>query len=83
MKKIATEIATVLCLLPLAASIAAADPEPGGPPPTPPDEAFSACANAKQGDGCTVSFGGHEITGTCTPFPGHGLACRPDQPPPR
>lgn len=55
-------------------------PEPHGPP----QAAFDACAKARQGDACSVSFGDHTMTGVCAPAPGSSaLACRPDHPPGR
>jgi hypothetical protein len=58
--------------------------DPGGRPnpPPPPPEAVSACEKASEGDACTVTFGGHEIHGTCATFASGELACRPDGPPP-
>ncbi len=62
------------------AAVAFADPPA---PPTPPQEAFDACASSKEGDACSVSFQGHTIAGTCAAFPGSSkLACRPNGPPP-
>lgn len=51
-------------------------------PPAPPQAAFDACARARQGDACSVTFGDHTVTGVCAPAPGSSaLACRPDHPP--
>jgi hypothetical protein len=73
-----------LLVLAVAAPLAAlADPFS---PPSPPKEAFDACASSKEGDACSVHFGEREIKGTCAPFSGQGLACRPEggpPPPPR
>ncbi len=82
MKKIWTEVLIAVALLPVCAAVASADPEPSCPHHGPPPEAFTACASATQGDACTVSFGGHDMSGTCEPFADGGLACRPDHPPP-
>ena len=51
-------------------------------PPRPPipDEAFSACAEQKEGDSCVVHF----RDAVCTRAPGEErLFCRPSGPPPR
>lgn len=54
-----------------------------GPPRQPPPEAFTACESHNNGDACTVSFHGNEITGTCMQFPeGQRLFCRPTHMPP-
>ncbi|NVB83420.1 MAG: hypothetical protein HOV81_33920 [Kofleriaceae bacterium] len=66
----------VACALPIA--IASAD-RPA--PHKPPQAAFDACANAKQGDACTVTHGDHTLTGTCQTFPDTTqLVCHPDHP---
>jgi hypothetical protein len=49
-----------------------------GPPP----EAIDACGGKKSGDGCTMTFGNHSITGSCQTMPDDSLACRPDHRPP-
>jgi hypothetical protein len=56
--------------------------QPRDPPPTPPSEAFEACASSRDGDACTVKLPDREIQGTCAPFHDAGLACRPNGPPP-
>ena len=61
-------------------------PPNGGPPngqrPQPPQEAFTACANASAGASCTVNFHGRTITGTCAQFTDSRLFCRPEGMPP-
>jgi hypothetical protein len=77
-KRLALGIALVASLVSPLAALAQ-----GRPPHAPPKEAFEACASAKEGDACTVTFGDHEIKGTCASFPGgESLACRPNGPPP-
>ncbi len=70
-----TTSAALMALVGLA-PVASADP------PQPPKEAFTACANLKAGDACTVTFGPNTIDGTCAATPDNQLACRPDGPPP-
>jgi hypothetical protein len=48
----------------------------------PPKEAFDACADAKEGDACTVKLPDRTLDGTCASFAGGGLACRPNGAPP-
>jgi hypothetical protein len=53
----------------------------------PPPQAYEACASAKTGDTCTVTFGDHAMPGTCEASPDNPaqLACRPEHhhgPPP-
>jgi hypothetical protein len=81
-KKIWTELAILVALIPCAVAVAYADSDGGCPRRGPPEEAFTACASAKEGDACTVTFGDRAIAGTCEPFGDRGLACRPDGPPP-
>jgi hypothetical protein len=72
---------TLLALACAAASVPAfADPPPGGPH-KPPQEAFDACASAKDGDTCSVTFHDKTMSGVCHTTP-DGLACRPDGMPP-
>ena len=74
-----------------AAALAQPQQRPDGPPRQPPPEAFSACANHREGDACTVAIFGRTIEGTCATFPPQpqqGLVCRPSHlpggaPPPR
>lgn len=79
MKKLVIGSLTIVSIA-LAGATAFADPPA---PPSPPQEAFDACASSKEGDACSVSFQGHSIAGTCATFPGSNkLACRPNGPPP-
>ncbi|MBL8601539.1 MAG: hypothetical protein JNK72_06410 [Myxococcales bacterium] len=79
-----------LCSLGLVLSLsglAAAQPQgqpgnPGGRPPEPPAEAFTACQGHNTGDACTVNFGPHTISGTCAAFRDQRMICRPDRMPP-
>lgn len=75
-------IAGALVVTALPFAIAQAD-RPRGPGHPPPKEAFDACANKQAGDACSVTFGDHTMTGTCSKGPdGQGaLACKPDHPP--
>jgi hypothetical protein len=52
-------------------------------PPSPPPEAYSACADKKVSDSCSVSLGQQAIGGTCAlSESGDGqLFCRPARPP--
>jgi hypothetical protein len=48
----------------------------------PPPAAFDACAKSRTGDACSVTFGDHTLTGTCTAAAdSQQLACHPDRPP--
>lgn len=54
-------------------------------PPSPPPEAFTACANAKSGDACTVQLRDRSVDGTCKESRSDSskLFCLPkDMPPP-
>jgi hypothetical protein len=73
-----------------AAALAQPRQRPDGAPRQPPPEAFSACANHREGDPCAVAIFGRTIEGTCAAFlpqPQRSLVCRPNQmpggPPPR
>lgn len=71
----------------LVVSAAWAQPQPpdrdrGGRPPTPPQEAFAACANQQTGASCSVNFQGRTITGTCAAFTDGRVFCRPEGMPP-
>src|SRR5689334_5321467 len=71
-----TLAAVAFSLIPLAAS---ADPPAHHRPP---QEAIDACAKAKAGDTCSVTFHGHTLEGTCEALPDSStLACRPTPPP--
>ena len=52
-------------------------------PPPPPPEAYSACADKKVNDSCSVNLGQQAIEGTCALYEsGDGqLFCRPARPP--
>jgi hypothetical protein len=73
-------LSTILGLSALALAASAHADQPTRP--SPPQEAFDACASAKEGDTCTVKHGDHEMQGTCATFPERGLVCRPSGPPP-
>jgi hypothetical protein len=73
-----------------AGALALAAPPEGGPPGPgrrPPEEAFTACANATEGDSCTVTIGDRTLTGSCHAVPPHikddagKLVCMPPRPP--
>jgi hypothetical protein len=53
-------------------------------PPRPPPEAFAACQDLAEGAGCSVTFHGRSIDGTCRKGPdaNSALACAPAMPPP-
>jgi hypothetical protein len=70
-----------ICWLACSAAVALVGAAAHADPPSPPQEAFTACANAKEGDACTVSMHGHDVSGTCSQFGTQGLACRPNRPP--
>ena len=75
---------TLLLLLGLSWGAQAAD-KPGHPP-KPPKEAYTACANLIENDGCTITTpNGNAIDGICAPTPesktGGALACRPNDMP--
>ena len=69
--------------------LALAAPPDGPPPPhhRPPEEAFTACAQANDGDSCTVTLPDHTLNGTCHAVPPHlkedagRLVCMPPRPP--
>lgn len=70
-------LASLVTALPFA--IANADRPPRRKPP---QEAFAACASARQGDTCSVTLREHTITGTCATLPDtSALVCKPDRPP--
>jgi hypothetical protein len=48
----------------------------------PPQEAFDACKSHSEGDACSVTEGGHTMTGTCRKGPNgeSDLACAPPHP---
>lgn len=76
-----------LASLALSVGVAFAQQQPpngghGGQPPTPPQEAFSACANLQSGASCSVNFQGQTIAGTCAAFADGRLFCRPEGMPP-
>ena len=55
-------------------------------PPKPPKEAYTACANLIENDGCTITTpNGNAIDGICAPTPesksSSTLACRPNDMP--
>ncbi|MBL8678243.1 MAG: hypothetical protein JNK05_03715 [Myxococcales bacterium] len=71
----------------LVVGVAWAQPQPpggghGGQRPTPPQEAFSACANLQAGASCAVNFQGRTISGTCASFTDGRMFCRPEGMPP-
>jgi len=47
----------------------------------PPQAAFDACAKAKAGDACSLTFHDRTIPGVCVAHDAGALACRPDHPP--
>jgi len=48
----------------------------------PPQAAFDACAKAKDGDACSVTFQDHTLDGVCRPaHESAALVCRPAHPP--
>lgn len=57
------------------------------PPRRPPEEAFAACANAQEGDACTVKLPDRSVSGKCVKVPPHleedagKLFCMPPHPP--
>jgi hypothetical protein len=62
---------------------------PDGPPPPhhrPPEEAFTACAQAAEGDSCSVTIGARSLSGHCVMVPPHiredagKLVCMPPPP---
>lgn len=56
--------------------------KPPHPPRKPPQEAFDACANLRQGDACSITLRDQTIAGTCeAPPETTALACRPSKPP--
>jgi hypothetical protein len=68
---------TLLALACAAFAVPAFADPPSGKPPKPPQEAFDACASAKEGDPCSVTFHDKTMSGVCHGTP-DGLACRPD-----
>jgi hypothetical protein len=73
-----------LALLPVALvlAIAGSSPARADGPPSPPPEAYAACASKADGDACTVQIHDQQIQGTCAPDrEGKGLFCRPDHMP--
>ena len=74
-------IALSLFVVALPFAVANAD-HPHHPPP---QAAIDACAKAKAGDACSVTFHEHTIKGTCGTVPDvTGLVCKPEHhgPPP-
>jgi hypothetical protein len=50
-------------------------------PPSPPEEAFTACQSKSAGDTCTAPMRDHTEDGTCAVLPSDGrLFCRPKAP---
>lgn len=85
---IRTALALSLAVLALSAGVAWAQQQQppqgghGGQPPTPPQEAFTACSGQSNGASCSVNFQGRTITGTCATFTDGRLFCRPEGMPP-
>jgi hypothetical protein len=66
----------------LALPIAAWADHPDHGPHQPPQAAFDACASSHAGDACSITFGDHTVTGTCTAaHDSQQLVCHPDHPP--
>jgi len=72
-------LAVVASLLALPVAVHAA-PD-GSPRHGPPPEAVAACNAKAAGDGCTLTFHEHTVSGVCRATPdGQSLACRPPPP---
>lgn len=57
---------------------------PAAHPPPPPPQAFEACADAAEGQACTVETPHGTVKGTCERPRGDQLVCVPEgAPPPR
>ena len=80
MKKVISMIVLMAASLGMAAVAFADSDRPHGPPP----EAFSACADSKEGDACTVKLRDRSLDGKCQMFSeDKKLFCMPnDMPPP-
>jgi hypothetical protein len=64
--------------------VGAEEPPPPHHPHRPPEVAFAACKDLKEGDSCTAKMHDHEVNGTCTLGHETELWCRPQhhEPPP-
>lgn len=92
MKHVTTHIRTAALLTLLLCSQVYAESveqhkHPAGNPPTPPKEAFEACANLIAKDPCTITMpDSNVLDGTCEPAKNakqaEALACRPAHMPP-
>jgi hypothetical protein len=51
-------------------------------PRRPPEEAFAACQDLREGDECVVTMRDPKLKGTCASAPDSRLVCRPSGPPP-
>ena len=80
-------VAAVIALLGLSLTSAQAETKPDRQhPPKPPKEAYTACANLIENDGCRISTpDGNVLDGVCAPAPdskeSSTLVCRPNNMP--
>jgi len=75
--------AALLFLSPSTLTPALAVAAPGGGPPTPPAEAYTACAGSAASDACAVQLPDRTVAGICTADAQDALFCRPARPPHR